>query len=101
MPKGFLTDAHESLESWRKDHEAFFRAEGEALGYRFSENMDVVFEEFEAAEILNSRSDINGRGNEYPYSVRYPDASVHRVQSRAGRIPDHFIPKNAANCLMT
>lgn len=36
------------LESWRKSHTAFFTAEGkEELDYEFSEDMIVVFEEFE------------------------------------------------------
>jgi len=41
-----------SLDSWRKSHERFFREEGKALGYSFSEDMDVVFEEFEVVETI-------------------------------------------------
>ncbi|TNF07621.1 MAG: ASCH domain-containing protein [Bacillota bacterium] len=36
----------ENLESWRKGHEKFFRAEGKEIGYAFSEDMKVVFEDF-------------------------------------------------------
>lgn len=34
------------LESWRKGHIAFFSSEGKDLGYTFTEDMPVVFEEF-------------------------------------------------------
>jgi uncharacterized protein YhfF len=37
----------ETLESWREGHGKFFAMEGEALGYEFSEDMPVVFEDFE------------------------------------------------------
>ena len=47
-----LEGEDDSLESWRKSHEKFFRNEGLELGYEFSEGMDVVFEEFEVIEIL-------------------------------------------------
>lgn len=36
----------DTLESWRQGHERFFREEGKALGYEFSEDMPVVFEDF-------------------------------------------------------
>lgn len=36
----------DSLASWRAGHRKFFSAEGHALGYQFSEDMPVVFEEF-------------------------------------------------------
>lgn len=36
----------DSLESWRWGHEAFFRSEGEELGYNFTEEMPVIFEDF-------------------------------------------------------
>lgn len=45
----------DSLESWRKNHEAYFRAEGKELGYTFSEELEVVFEEFEVVEILEEK----------------------------------------------
>ena len=35
------------LESWQENHRRFFRAEGKALGYTFTEDMPVIFEEFE------------------------------------------------------
>ncbi|MBR2670797.1 MAG: ASCH domain-containing protein [Mogibacterium sp.] len=47
-----LEGEDDSLESWRRNHEKFFSAEGLELGYEFSEDMDVVFEEFEVVEIL-------------------------------------------------
>ena len=47
-----LEGEDDSLESWRESHERFFTAEGQELGYQFSEEMDVVFEEFEVVEIL-------------------------------------------------
>lgn len=34
------------LLSWRRGHEKFFTAEGKLLGYTFSDNMLVVFEDF-------------------------------------------------------
>jgi len=37
----------ETLASWRESHSNFFAMEGEALGYQFSEDMPVVFEDFE------------------------------------------------------
>lgn len=37
----------ENLESWRENHGKHFALEGEALGYEFSEEMPVVFEDFE------------------------------------------------------
>ena len=47
-----LEGEDDSLESWRRNHERFFRAEGEELGYTFSEDLKVVFEEFEVIEVL-------------------------------------------------
>ena len=37
----------DTLESWQKGHRNFFTEEGKTLGYSFSENMPVVFEDFE------------------------------------------------------
>jgi uncharacterized protein YhfF len=37
----------ENLESWRECHGKHFALEGEALGYEFSEEMPVVFEDIE------------------------------------------------------
>ena len=37
----------DTLESWQKTHPSFFTKEGNALGYSFSEDMPVVFEDFE------------------------------------------------------
>ncbi|HPE16860.1 MAG TPA: ASCH domain-containing protein, partial [Oscillospiraceae bacterium] len=36
----------EALASWRAGHRRFFEAEGATLGYRFSENIPIVFEDF-------------------------------------------------------
>ncbi|MEA4869201.1 MAG: ASCH domain-containing protein [Christensenella sp.] len=37
----------ECLETWQAGHRRFFSKDGEALGYTFSEDMPVVFEDFE------------------------------------------------------
>jgi len=42
-----LEGEDDSLESWQKGHRRFFTEEGQELGYEFSEEMPVVFEEFE------------------------------------------------------
>lgn len=49
-----LEGEDETLESWQKTHRQFFSEEGKELGYTFSENMPVVFEEFEVIEVLRS-----------------------------------------------
>lgn len=36
----------DTLESWQIGHRKFFMNEGKALGYEFTENMPVVFEDF-------------------------------------------------------
>ena len=36
----------EQLSSWRENHIRFFTAEGEKEGYSFSEDMEIIFEEF-------------------------------------------------------
>ena len=35
-----------SLEDWQKSHVSFFTEEGNALGYEFTWDMPVIFEEF-------------------------------------------------------
>ena len=47
-----LEGEDDTLDSWKKNHSRFFTEEGMELGYTFSENMPVVFEEFEVIEIL-------------------------------------------------
>ncbi|MBR2545500.1 MAG: ASCH domain-containing protein [Erysipelotrichaceae bacterium] len=47
-----LEGEDDSLDSWRRNHEEFFREEGKEIGYEFSEDMGVVFEEFEVVEII-------------------------------------------------
>ncbi|MBE5960859.1 MAG: ASCH domain-containing protein [Lachnospiraceae bacterium] len=42
-----LEGEDDNLESWRKGHISFFQAEGKELGYEFTEEMPVIFEEFE------------------------------------------------------
>lgn len=37
----------DTLESWQRGHIRFFEAEGKELGYTFTENMPVIFEDFE------------------------------------------------------
>lgn len=36
----------DNLESWQRGHRTFFINEGKALGYQFTEDMPVVFEDF-------------------------------------------------------
>ena len=50
-----LEGEDDTLASWRKSHEAFFREEGKSLGYSFSEDMEVVFEEFEVVETIKPK----------------------------------------------
>ena len=47
-----LEGEDDTLESWQKNHACFFTAEGKELGYTFSEDMPVIFEEFEVIERL-------------------------------------------------
>ena len=47
-----LEGEDETLDSWKRSHERFFTREGEMLGYHFSPQMSVVFEEFEVVEVL-------------------------------------------------
>lgn len=47
-----LEGEDDTLESWQKTHQLFFTEEGKELGYIFSENMPVVFEEFRVIEVL-------------------------------------------------
>ena len=37
----------DTLKSWQAGHRRFYEAEGNALGYTFTEDMDIVFEDFE------------------------------------------------------
>lgn len=50
-----LEGEDDTLESWQKTHAEFWRAEGRACGYVFTEDMPVVFEEFEVVETLCRR----------------------------------------------
>lgn len=45
-----LEGEDDCLESWQKNHERFFAEEGKKVGYQFSEEMPVIFEEFEVIE---------------------------------------------------
>lgn len=36
----------DNLESWQRGHEKFFRNEGKLMGYTFSDDLTVVFEDF-------------------------------------------------------
>lgn len=42
-----LEGEDDSLESWQKGHILFFQTEGKNMGYEFTEEMPVVFEEFQ------------------------------------------------------
>ena len=44
----WLEGEDDTLESWRRGHISFFQEEGKELGYTFTEDMPVIFEEFEA-----------------------------------------------------
>lgn len=48
-----LEGEDDTLESWQRKHAHFFTEEGKVLGYQFSEDMPVVFEEFEVIEVLS------------------------------------------------
>lgn len=37
----------DTLDSWRTNHISFFEEDGKEMGYEFTEDMEVVFEEFE------------------------------------------------------
>ena len=47
-----LEGEDDTLESWQRNHKRFFTEEGKELGYTFSEDMPVIFEEFEIVEVL-------------------------------------------------
>lgn len=42
-----LEGEDDTLESWREGHIAFFKEDGKEVGYEFTEDMPVIFEEFE------------------------------------------------------
>jgi|SRR5690625_241951 len=44
----------DSLESWQDGHTRFFKEEGKEVGYDFSPDMPVVFEDFEVVYQTNS-----------------------------------------------
>lgn len=47
-----LEGEDENLQSWRTKHEAFFREESKEVGYTFTPDMKVVFEQFEVVKTL-------------------------------------------------
>ncbi len=47
-----LEGEDETLESWQNTHQKFFMEEGKEVGYTFTEDMPVVFEEFEVIEVF-------------------------------------------------
>lgn len=47
-----LEGEDDDLDSWRRHHRNFFSDEAKQMGYAFSEDVTVVFEEFELVEIL-------------------------------------------------
>lgn len=49
-----LEGEDETLDTWQANHVAFFTEEGKEVGYTFTEDMPVVFEEFEVVEIFES-----------------------------------------------
>lgn len=53
-----LEGEDETLDSWRKNHIEFFTEEGKELGYAFTEDMPVIFEEFEVVEILTKSASL-------------------------------------------
>jgi uncharacterized protein YhfF len=40
-------EGDQTLESYRREHIEYYRRRGEALGFTFSENMEVILERFE------------------------------------------------------
>ncbi len=50
-----LEGEDDNLESWQRTHKHFFTEEGKQLGYEFSEDMPVIFEEFEVLEVLDGK----------------------------------------------
>ena len=42
-----LEGEDDTLASWQRGHQRFFKEEGKELGYEFTEDLPVVFEEFE------------------------------------------------------
>ena len=42
-----LEGEDDTLASWQSGHQRFFKEEGQELGYEFTEDLPVVFEEFE------------------------------------------------------
>lgn len=44
----------DTLESWQIGHRRFFIAEGKELGYEFSEDMPVIFEDFEVVYVQDN-----------------------------------------------
>ena len=47
-----LEGEDENLQSWRTKHEAFFREESKEVGYTFTPDMKVVFEQFEVVHLI-------------------------------------------------
>ena len=47
-----LEGENETIEEWRETHSAFWIDEGKRKGYVFSDEMSIVFEEFEMMEML-------------------------------------------------
>lgn len=47
-----LEGEDENLQSWRTKHEAFFSEEGKEIGYNFTPDMKVVFEQFEVMHLI-------------------------------------------------
>lgn len=47
-----LEGEDENLQSWRTKHEAFFLEEGKEVGYTFTPDMKVVFEQFEVIHLI-------------------------------------------------
>ena len=55
-----LEGEDDNLESWQKGHISFFKAEGKELGYEFSKDMPVIFEEFEVVYTSEDRKSREG-----------------------------------------
>lgn len=51
-----LEGEDDTLESWQRNHKAFWLEEGKEIGYTFSEDMPIIFEEFEVLEVLHENS---------------------------------------------
>lgn len=46
----------ETLESWQRGHIRYYTAEGKQLGYEFTEDLPIVFEDFKVVYVREARA---------------------------------------------